>query len=290
MKTRISLFVAVVALSVACAGDDPSADDATDPESTTATTTATEAEPEVDEGTDENSDQGSDEGSEENPEQEAAAEARDVAALVVRQVTDAENFESTRDAYVADLEAQAGIVADREFQPFISFLTFGDPEPPVFIGLTQGSSLAEFQASADAVGGSDTAAAYFETFDIELFDLLVPLDEDTPTDIADIAVEPGNILEVAWRDLNTYDDLDPAAYAEARDAYLAELATHDGWVAEYQWESAVGSGIVVGMTVYEDQEAFLANATDEEFNNSDIAQAWVGGYPLAGGYAATVIK
>lgn len=65
---------------------------------------------------------------------------------MVRRVTgDVEEFTSTRDAYVADLEAQDGVVADREFQPFLSFTTFAEPDPPVYIGLTEGAGAPDGQ-------------------------------------------------------------------------------------------------------------------------------------------------
>ena len=212
-----------------------------------------------------------------------------VTAVVVRRVTtDVDTFAATRDAYVADLEAQPGITADREFAPFLSFLTFGQPEPPVFIGMTSGSSLAEFQNAAGAVDEALTSA-YFPTFESEFFDLLVPLD-GTPIDISTIATAPGQVLEVAWRDLSSYDDFDQQAYESARDAYLAELASMDGWVAEYQWVSATGQPFAVGMTVYESQTAFTAIATDATFTSSQVYRDFVGDYPIAGGYASASIK
>ncbi|MEM7091558.1 MAG: hypothetical protein AAF567_01040 [Actinomycetota bacterium] len=212
-----------------------------------------------------------------------------VTALVVRKVTaDQATFEATRDAYVADLEAQPGITADREFEPFISFLTFSQPEPPVFIGMTSGTSLAEFQTAASSVDEALTSA-YFPTFEGEFFDLLTPLD-GAPVDITRIATEPGQVLEVAWRDLSSYDDFDQGAYETARDAYLAALAEQDGWLAEYQWVSATGQPFAVGMTVYESQEKFAAIATDADFTASDVYQDFVGSYPIAGGYASLSVK
>lgn len=212
-----------------------------------------------------------------------------VTALVVRSVTaDPATFESTRDAYVADLEAQPGITADREFEPFISFLTFGEPDPPVFIGMTSGTSASDFQQAAGAVD-EELTAAYFPTFEAEFFDLLTPLD-GAPVDITRVADQPGQVLEVAWRDLSSYDDFDQAAYESARDDYLAALAEQDGWVAEYQWVSASGQPFVVGMTVYESQEKFVAIATDAEFTASDVYADFVGAYPIAGGYASLSVK
>ncbi|MEM9521997.1 MAG: hypothetical protein AAGA37_21995 [Actinomycetota bacterium] len=213
-----------------------------------------------------------------------------VAALIVRSVTgELDTFIETRDAYVADLEAQDGIVHDREFLPFLSFSTFSQPEPPVYIGLTSGESLPQFGAAADAVDPA-LAGAYFPTFGIEVFGILQPLESGSPVDISAIATEPGQVLEVAWRDLSAYENFDPAAYETARDAYLAELASMEGFVEEYQWVSADGGSLAVGMTVYESADAFQAIATDADFNASDVYGAFVGGYPIAGGYASTSLK
>lgn len=294
--TIASLLVAGALTAAACSDSDDTATEAS--EEATTSTAETEVEPETAEESepDADADADTDSDAEDDGDSEASEEAAppdltdDVAALVVRRVTgDLDEFTSTRDAYVADLEAQAGIGTDREFQPFLSFVTFAEPDPPVYIGLTQGDSLGEFSAGAEAVD-PDLQTAYFPTFEIEAFDLLTPLTPGTPVDISQIATEPGQVLEVAWRDLSTYTDFDDAAYAEARDGYLEALAAKDGWVAEYQWVSATGGDLVVGMTVYENAEAFQTIATDAEFTASDVYTAFIGAYPIAGGYASSVIK
>ncbi|MEM9564509.1 MAG: hypothetical protein AAGA93_17935 [Actinomycetota bacterium] len=277
---RLSIVLTLALLATACGGDD--GDDGEAAPSTEATPETTVDS--TDEPADDNT--GADEPAADQP----AGYTGEVAALVVRRITgELDDFIATRDAYVEDLEAQAGIVADREFQSFLSFTTFDQPDPAVYIGLTEGRSTAEFSASADAVEPARTEA-YFPTFEIEVFDLLAPLDQTTPVDISEIAVGDGQVLEVAWRDLNAYDDFDQAAYEAARDAYLEELSAFDGWVAEYQWVSSVGSGIVVGMTVYESADAFQAIATDVDFTASDVYQGFVGGYPIQGGYASVSVK
>ncbi|MEM7273710.1 MAG: hypothetical protein AAF547_11570 [Actinomycetota bacterium] len=279
----LSIALALGLFAAACGGDD--IDD-----SATTTAPATEAATEsADEPVDSQA-EGQTDDQADQADDLAAGYNGEVAALVVRRVTgELDDFTSTRDAYVADLEAQDGIVADREFQSFLSFTTFAQPDPAVFIGLTEGRSVAEFSASAEAVDPA-LSEVYFPTFEIEVFDLLAPLDETTPVDVSEIAVGEGQVLEVAWRDLNAYDNFDPLAYEAARDAYLEALSEFDGWVAEYQWVSSVGSGIVVGMTVYEDAEAFQAIATDADFTASAVYQGFVGDYPIQGGYASLSVK
>ncbi|MEM7325073.1 MAG: hypothetical protein AAF531_18435 [Actinomycetota bacterium] len=294
---RLSILLALGLLAAACGsdGDDSAATAAPAAEDVAEETEDDQADP-ADEGADD-ADGASDEPTEEQAEEQAeqtdeqpAGYSGEVAALVVRRVTgELEQFTTTRDDYVADLEAQDGVVADREFQTFLSFTTFAEPDPAVYIGLTEGRSTAEFSGSADAVDPA-LSAAYFPTFEIEVFDLLAPLDETTAVDITEIAAADGQVLEIAWRDLNAYDNFDQTAYETARDDYLDALSAFDGWVAEYQWVSSVGSGIVVGMTVYEDAEAFQTIATDADFTASDVYQAFVGGYPIQGGYASLSVK
>jgi hypothetical protein len=285
---KISLL-ALLVLAAACGSEDENtaAEPANDLTTTTAapeadtTTEPTGEEPPAEEPSDADESAGDDAA--------AATYSGEVAALVVRRVPgDLDAFIATRDAYVGDLESQSGITADREFLPFLSFLSFDQPDPPVYIGLTSGSSLAEFGTAAEAVDPA-LQNAYFPTFEIEAFGLLRPLTGDT-VDLGQIAVEEGNVLEVAWRDLSSYEDFDAAAYEAARDAYLAALAEQDGWVAEYQWVSIDGQNLAVGMTVYENAERFQAIATDPDLTSSPVYAAFVGAYPIAGGYASSVVK
>ncbi|MEN0061070.1 MAG: hypothetical protein AAGA48_02915 [Myxococcota bacterium] len=217
----------------------------------------------------------------------------DVGGLVIRQLKPdvaLADFEAARDAYVAALEAQPGISTDREFEAFVDFGTFAAPEPAVFIGFTQGDSLAAFQAAADAVGTTPEAATFFGSFDLVTFGLLAPLEAGTPVDLAGIASEEGQILEVAVRDFSTYPDFDLAAYEAARDTFLPILGAQPGVVAEFQWISPADPNLAVGMTVYTDQASYVAVATDEKLTGSPEYIAFVQGYPLAAGYAATVVK
>ena len=217
----------------------------------------------------------------------------DVAALVIRRikpdVTEAE-FAAARDAYVAVLESQPGIGTDREFEAIVDFSTFAAPDPAVWIGLTQGDSLAEFGTAADTAGATPEAAAFFASFDLVSFGLLTPLEPGTPVDIGAEMITGDEILEVAVRDFSTYDAFDLAAYEEARDAFLPMLGAMDGVLAEYQWVSPADPNLAVGMTIYRDQATYFAVASDPVLTSSDEYAAFVFGYPFSAGYAATVHK
>lgn len=217
----------------------------------------------------------------------------DVAALVIRRIkpgVSIEDFEAARDAYVAVLTEQDGIGTDREFEPFLDFLTYGAPDPKVFIGFTQGDSLPEFGQAADIAGATPESAAFFATFDLVKFGLLTPLEQGTPVDIAPIAPLGPQVLEVAVRDLSRYDDFDAEAYAVSRDRFIGALAKQPGVLAEHQWISPADPNLAVGMTVYESKDAFMAVAGNQELTTSPAYADFVNTYPLMAGYAATVVK
>ncbi|MDX2013234.1 MAG: hypothetical protein SFW67_23765 [Myxococcaceae bacterium] len=179
-----------------------------------------------------------------------------VLELAVRQVPGAgAEFASARDAFVGRLRAQPGVVADHELQAIFDLGVMGPPATPVFTGMTQYESLDAFKAAGAALGTAPEARAFFATFKPVVFTVLRPLDSATSVDLAKM-VKPGQVLELAVRDLSKYDTFDAAAYARARDAFLALLARQPGVVAEYQWVSALDPNLVVGMTVYESAEAF----------------------------------
>ena len=203
---------------------------------------------------------------------------------------DVAEFEGARDAFVAQLTLQPGVGIDREFQGVVDFSTFAPPDPAVFIGMTQYDDLDAFAAAGEALGDSAEAGAFFSTFTPEVFTVLRPLEPDTSIDISLVANEDGNVLEVAARDLSQYEDFDPAEYANVRDTFLDLLAQQDGFVAEYQWVSALDENLVVGMTVYEDLDAYVALSMNEEFMGSPELAAFVGPYPLVAGYINTVVK
>lgn len=216
----------------------------------------------------------------------------DVVEIAIRRLNEGQDlgeFEAARDAFVALLTMQPGVGTDREFESFLDYAVFMPPTPPVFIGMTQYDDLDAFMAAGEAVGPSPEAAAFFSTFTPELFTVLVPLEPGAAVDLAGVASEPGHVLEIAVRDLSTYAAFDPVDYAGKRDAFLALLAAQPGFVAEYQWVSALDPDVAVGMTVYASAEAFAAISQDEAFLGAAEVGEFLGTYPPAGGHVSTVV-
>lgn len=216
----------------------------------------------------------------------------DVLEIAVRRLNqdqDVGEFEAARDAFVAQLRAQPGVVTDREFAAFFDFGTFDAPAPQVFIGMTQYEDAEAFAAAGDALGTSAEAGAFFATFTPEVFTVVVPARSGTGVDLASMAAEDGQVIEVVWRDLSLYEDFDAAEYEATRDAALAVLAAVDGVEAEYQWVSDEGT-LAVGMTVYSDQARFFEIATDESLLADPDLNAFFGGYPSIGGFVSTVVR
>ena len=132
--------------------------------------------------------------------------------------------------------------------------------------------------------------SFFSTVTPELFTVLQPFDPAESADLASVADQPGQLLEIGIRDLSQYSNFDAADYAEKRDAFLALLTSQDGVVREYQWVSPLDGNVAVGMTVYASQDAFMALAQDPDFLGSPEVEAFLGAYPPAGGYVNVVVK
>lgn len=195
-------------------------------------------------------------------------------------------FATARDKFVTLLTAQDGVGTDREFTAFLDFGTFAPPEPPVYIGMTEYASVDVFAGLAATLGRAPEAVSFGETFSPVLFTALRPLDPADRYDLATIAREPGQVLEIAARDLSQYDKFDATEYATKRDLFLAALAEQDGFVAEYQWVSVLDPNIVVGMTVYESAQAFQAIATSAFVQSPEYTNV-LSAYPPIAGYVST---
>ncbi|MEZ4727064.1 MAG: hypothetical protein R3E79_08025 [Caldilineaceae bacterium] len=109
--------------------------------------------------------------------------------------------------FVTLLTAQDGVGTDREFAAFLDFGTFAPPEPPVYIGYDRVCFRDVFAGLAATLGRTE-AATFGETFTPVLFTALRPLDPADRYDLATIAREPGQVLEIAARDLSQYDKFD----------------------------------------------------------------------------------
>lgn len=221
------------------------------------------------------------------------ADAQPIVELAVRRLNDGQDvaaFEAARDAFVALLRERPGVGADREFRAFFDFSAQAAPTAPVFVGMTQYANAAAFRAAGEALGASPTAAAFFATFRPEAFTALRPLDPGKAVQLTAIAARPGQVIEIAVRDLSTYAAFDRAKYEAARDGFLALLRSQPGFVAEYQWVSVLDPNTVVGMTVYESQEAFFGVLGDQRFVGDPATAAFLFGYPPAKAYVSAVVR
>lgn len=209
-----------------------------------------------------------------------------VLELAINQVTDTLNFEAKRAAFLAVLNNQEGVVADRKFDMFFDYQTFA-PVPssaPIAVGMTEYTSKNVYDGIAANLMGSAEAAEYFGTFSSVSFLTLNPLDNDVDPDLSSICNQPGQILEVAVRNISNYADM--ADYEAKRDAFLSLLSQQSGFVREYQWVSTDGTH-AVGMTVYTDQNAFFALSANTAFTQDPAYTNFLGAYPpIAGGMNA----
>lgn len=228
-----------------------------------------------------------------NPPSPQEDEAQPIIELAIRQLNDGQDvtaFEASRDAFIAKLRAQPGVQTDREFKAFFDFGAQGPPSAPVYVGMTQYSSLAAFKAAGGELGSSAEAATFFATFTPKAFTALRPLDDDAAVELSSIASKPGQVLEVAVRDLSSYEGFEQSKYEAARDGFLTLLRKQPGFVAEYQWVSVLDKNIVVGMTVYESQEAFFGVLGNQDFVNDPATGAFLFGYPPTSGYVNAVVR
>lgn len=207
-----------------------------------------------------------------------------VFVLPIRKIKDGqdiEDFKMKRDAYVATLEAQAGTLSDREFQPFFEFTGSDLDLSRVFVGLTSFQNNETFGQIGQATGSTPEATAFFDTFDFLTFQVLQPLDENETVDLEEFAnLGTGQVWEVAVRDLSQYTDLDQTDYENKRDAYLAVLAAQDNFVREVQWKSISDPNVVVGMTIYKDAASYQAVNQDQSFIDAYLATGFLQNYPI----------
>ena len=154
----------------------------------------------------------------------------------------------------------------------------------------QYEDLGTFQRVGNKLGNTAEAGAFFSTFDVLTFTALKPVVAGTVVDLSQVAT--GNqVLEIAVRDLSKYSNFDQADYEAKRYTFLAELAKQPARVAEYQWVSVLDPNIVIGMTVYTDQQAFFQLANDPAFGSNPAVGAFLGTYPPTNyGEICTVIK
>ena len=216
----------------------------------------------------------------------------DVVEIAIRQVKPGQTsaFTTARTNFINVLTQEPGVYNDREYKSFLHYNPTQDTSREVYVGMTQYENLAAFQAAGQKLGNSAAAAAFFGTFDALTYTVLKPIKSGTTIDLTKVA-SSGQVLEIAVRDLSKYTNFNKADYEAKRDAFLAELAKQPARVAEYQWVSVLDPNIVIGMTVYSNQQAFFQLLSDPTFASNPAVGAFLGTYPPTNyGEVCTVVK
>ncbi|MCA9914163.1 MAG: hypothetical protein KC496_12480, partial [Anaerolineae bacterium] len=97
----------------------------------------------------------------------------------------------------------------------------------------------------------------------------------------------GEVLEVAVRDLSSYED--PVDFLRSIRGFTDQLVTLDGVVREYNWISVDGQ-YFVGMTRYASMEAFAAASQDESILTAPNTGHVFANYPPMIGFATTLVQ
>ncbi|MBW8638938.1 hypothetical protein K1W69_17205 [Hoeflea sp. WL0058] len=153
----------------------------------------------------------------------------------------------------AFLEALSGREGNEKDWTFPAFFTFPEPGPnPVYVGITRWSQLANFAAASEALTPTDTAAAFFETVNMQAFVQARPLDGGDFV-LEDYINTPGQVLEVAVRrPLEGQRE----AFDAGRDAIFGRVAEQPGYIFDREFVTADGwQTVLIG---WDSVEAFQA--------------------------------
>lgn len=184
----------------------------------------------------------------------------DVLELAIRAVPDQEAWKAAAGPFGKLLADEEGIIANAEFMSIMGFAPVGadgQPVPNVFVGMLQIDSEATHDALMAKYFGDVKAAevtAYLATIDnVAETGKLRPYRDTPALDVANM-VQPGQVLEIAVRDVS---GLDFDAFDAKRKAFVDVLVAQPGVLGEYEYRSIDGR-YYVGMTLYETGDAVQA--------------------------------
>lgn len=199
-----------------------------------------------------------------------------VVSMAIHRVADPDGYATLKPQVDAATQDADGYLADRQFNAFFALAPEPDPEQPVHVSLVEYASDEALKAVQDGeLSDGPAFSDYAATVDSLADVAMRPFDAADAYPI-DSLVEPGQVLEVAVRDLSAYEDRD--GFFAAIGAFVELLTSQPGVVREYQWLSLDGDTFV-GMTVYEDMDAFGAISQDQALMGSPEAGALFAAYP-----------
>jgi len=184
----------------------------------------------------------------------------DVMELAIRTVPDQEAWMAAAAPFGQLMSGETGIIANSEFMSIMGFAPVGadgQPVKDVFVGMVQFDNEATRDALIAKFLGADIPAemtAYLATIETIADPGSLRPFRDTPAlDVANM-VQPGQVLEIAVRDVSA---LDFDAFDAKRAAFVNVLTAQPGVLGEYEYRSTDGK-YYVGMTLYETGEAVQA--------------------------------
>lgn len=172
--------------------------------------------------------------------------------IAIRKVKPAKDqqFRDRRSAFITTLRQQPGAGTDREFHSFLAMPVPDDAE--VFVGMTTYDSLkanAKIQRNPKVVWNF---LRFARTMDLKAYVYVRPT-EGPPFDLASLASDPGQVLEVGVRRVT-----DRARFEATRPPFIELLSSQPGVRDSWEFEVVKGKdteNLTVGMTVYDDQAA-----------------------------------
>jgi len=194
--------------------------------------------------------------------------------IAIREVVDAENFPRLAGELEALLEETDGYVGSLEYSVFFS-LAPQIAEGQIFaIVITEWESAAAYEASMTLMD-NPTVQDYFATIEAVQTILVEPFVKGEVISLADFP-QAGEVLEVAVRDLSSYDD--PVDFMRSIRGFTDALGEGEGVIREYEWISVDGQ-YFVGMTGYTSIEMFQAASQNEALLSNPVTQNVFANYP-----------
>lgn len=184
----------------------------------------------------------------------------DVMELAIRAVPDQEAWQAAAGPFGELLSGEPGIIANAEFMSIMGFAPVGadgQPVKNVFVGMLQIDNEATHDTLMAKYFGAEKPAevtAYLGTIEnIADAGKLRPFRDTPAIDVANM-VQPGQVLEIAVRDVS---GVDFEAFDAKRKAFVDVLTAQPGVLGEYEYRSIDGK-YYVGMTLYETGDAVQA--------------------------------
>jgi len=193
--------------------------------------------------------------------------------IAVREVTNAEEFARLLPEVEALLEDTDGYIGGLEYTPFFSLMPEMQEGQMFAIRISEWASAEAYEAAN--LEDNATYGEYMATIAPIQTVLVEPFVMGEQITLADFP-EGGEVLEVAIRDMSAYED--PVDFLRTIRGFTNTLVEIEGVVREYEWISVDGQ-YFVGMTKYENMEAFQAAQQNEGLLGSPVTGRVFAQYP-----------